>query len=128
MVAPSPDASEGSVAAGSSPPTPPSPPAPDPFALPDRRAVLAASAPWLGALLNVLPGLGAGYLYQRRWRAWWITTLLGSIGIVLGGLSPTPPAEGSLPSVQLLSLGVLLLLALITAAEAFLAARRARMR
>ena len=36
---------------------------------PDRKAVLAASAPWLGALLNVLPGLGAGYLYQRRWRA-----------------------------------------------------------
>jgi hypothetical protein len=90
--------------------------------------VLAASAPWLGALLNVLPGLGAGYLYQRRWRAWWITTLFGSIGVVLGGLSPTPAVEAAMPSVPLLGLGVLVLLALVTAVEAFLAARRARMR
>jgi hypothetical protein len=96
--------------------------------LADRRAVLAASAPWLGALLNVLPGLGAGYLYQRRWRAWWITTLLGAFGFLLGGLPPSLPAEAAVASVQPLGLGALLLLAAITAVEAFLAARRARMR
>lgn len=103
--------------------SPPSSPAPL-----SRQAVLAASAPWLGALLNVLPGLGAGYLYQRRWRAWWITSFLGAgwfgLGAVLQGDPATIAAD---PSIQLAGLAGLLLLAAITAAEAFLAARRARM-
>jgi hypothetical protein len=93
---------------------------------PDRKAVLAASAPWLGALLNVLPGLGAGYLYQRRWRAWWITTVLSSGWFLLGALLQPNPAEID-PSSRLVGLGGLLLLAAVSAVEAFLAARRARM-
>lgn len=93
-----------------------------------RQAVLAASAPWLGALLNVLPGLGAGYLYQRRWRAWWITSFLGAGWFGLGAvLQGDPAATTPDPRVQLAGLAGLLLLAAITAAEAFLAARRARM-
>ncbi len=77
--------------------------------------MLAASAPWLGALLNMLPGLGTGYVYQRRWRAWWINTVLAGAWILTGALaeSPTWPAG-------------LLLLSLLTASEAFLAARKAR--
>jgi len=93
---------------------------------PDRKAVLAASAPWLGALLNVLPGLGAGYLYQRRWRAWWITTVLSSGWFLLGALLEPNPAEIEASS-RLVGLGGLLLLATVSAVEAFLAARRARM-
>lgn len=149
MVFPSPNAAEGPVEAAAAPdaglpretagaplPSPPSPTASpahpsaanDPFSLPERRAVLAASAPWLGALLNVLPGLGAGYLYQRRWRAWWITTLLGATGVLLGGLPPSLPAEAAVVDLRSLGLIALLLLAAVTALEAFLAARRARMR
>jgi len=108
---------------------------PDPAASPpsipgplSRQAVLAASAPWLGALLNVLPGLGAGYLYQRRWRAWWITSFLATGWFVLGAvLQGDPAATAPDPRIQLAGLAGLLLLAAITAAEAFLAARRARM-
>lgn len=96
-------------------------------ALPDRKAVLAASAPWLGALLNVLPGLGAGYLYQRRWRAWWITSLLGSLAFALGALDPPQLVAADAPGLAPLSLGASLLLAAVSATEAFLAARRARM-
>ena len=93
---------------------------------PDRKAVLAASAPWLGALLNVLPGLGAGYLYQRRWRAWWITSGLSSAWFLLGAmLQPDPSAID--PRTRLVGLGGLLLLAAVSAVEAFLATRRARM-
>ena len=46
--------------------------------LPDRNQVLAASAGWVAVLLNVVPGLGAGYLYQRRWKAYWITSALAT--------------------------------------------------
>jgi hypothetical protein len=97
---------------------------------PDDKTILAASAPWLGALLNVVPGLGGGYIYQRRWRAYWITTALATgwflLGAVLGGggLGADPAAAD--PTDQLIGLGGLLLLAAITAAEAFRAARQAR--
>ncbi len=36
--------------------------------------ILASSSAWLAAFLNFLPGLGTGYIYQRRWKAYWITT------------------------------------------------------
>ena len=85
--------------------------------------MLAASAPWLGALLNVLPGLGTGYVYQRRWRAWWITSLL-AIGWSAVALALGPEGEGA-PAAQIVPAG-LLALSLTTAAEAFLAARKAR--
>ena len=91
-----------------------------------RKAVLAASAPWLAALLNVLPGLGAGYLYQRRWIAWWITTGLASGWFVLGGVLRSDPTRISSVDQQV-GLAGLLLLASFSAIEAFLAARRARM-
>jgi hypothetical protein len=97
---------------------------------PDDKAILAASAPWLGALLNVVPGLGSGYIYQRRWRAYWITTALATgwflLGAVLGGAGTAADPATADPTDQLIGLGGLLLLAAITAAEAFRAARQAR--
>ena len=36
--------------------------------------------------LNVAPGLGAGYLYQRRWKAYWITSALATSWFVLGAV------------------------------------------
>ncbi|MBM5822941.1 hypothetical protein KBY84_12485 [Cyanobium sp. N.Huapi 1H5] len=97
---------------------------------PDDKAILAASAPWLGALLNVVPGLGSGYIYQRRWRAYWITTALATgwflLGAVLGGAGTAVDPSTADPTDQLIGLGGLLLLAAITAAEAFRAARQAR--
>ena len=33
---------------------------------PTKQEILAASAGWIAVTLSVLPGLGAGYLYQRR--------------------------------------------------------------
>ncbi len=92
----------------------------------DRRLVLAWSAPWLAALLNVLPGLGAGYLYQRRWRAYWITSVVSTAWFGLGAFL-AQNRGGSQESDRLVGLAGLLLLALVTAVEAFLAARRARM-
>jgi hypothetical protein len=41
-------------------------PAPDQLDAAARKAVLAASAPWLAALLNLVPGLGSGYDRRAR--------------------------------------------------------------
>ena len=35
---------------------------------PSKQKILAAFGGWVAVPLNVLPGLGAGYLYQRRWK------------------------------------------------------------
>ena len=98
---------------------------------PDEKQILAASAPWLGALLNVLPGLGTGYIYQRRWRAYWITTALATgwfvLGALLDGTGTAPDMQATDPRNQLVGLGGLVLLAAVTAAEAFRQARRVRM-
>ena len=83
-----------------------------------RKQVLAASSAWVSAGLNLLPGLGMGYIYQRRWRAYWITALSGSLWLALEAVGPWDLGP-SLPE--------LLALSAYTAAEAFLAARRARM-
>lgn len=128
-----PDASPADEPATSapSPATPPSPASPEAAAAPSRREVLAASAPWLGAALNALPGLGAGYLYQRRWLAWWLTHGLALSWLVLGrhwgdGAAILRPPAGLLDLSPRMLVG-LALLGLVSAAEAFLAARRSRM-
>lgn len=51
---------------------------------PSRDQVLAVSAGWVAVILNVLPGLGAGYLYQRRWTAYWVTSALATAWFVAG--------------------------------------------
>lgn len=91
-----------------------------------REQILAASAGWVAALLNVVPGLGAGYLYQRRWRAYWITSALATAWFVLGAVLGQD-AEASMETRnQLVGLLGLLLLAVITSAEAALAVKRVR--
>lgn len=93
---------------------------------PSRKAVLAEASPGLAALLNLVPGLGSGYLYQRRWRSYWICTALASAWFLAGALL-APPDGSPTEQQQLLGLAGLLLLAGVTAIEAFLAGRRARM-
>jgi hypothetical protein len=91
-----------------------------------QEIILAASSPWVAVVLNLVPGLGTGYIYQRRWRAWWITTGISSAWFLLGALQQPDPAAID-PRSRLVGLGGLLLLAAVSAVEAFLAARRARM-
>tara|TARA_B100000700_G_scaffold321627_1_gene421292 strand:- start:1329 stop:1466 length:138 start_codon:yes stop_codon:yes gene_type:complete len=40
---------------------------------PSKEQILAASNGWVATTLNFLPGLGAGYLYQRRWWPYFLT-------------------------------------------------------
>jgi hypothetical protein len=97
---------------------------------PSPETILAASSPWVAVVLNLVPGLGTGYIYQRRWRAYWITSAVATAWFVAGALLGQNVDAGLMPDLvqrnQLIGLAGLLALAGITAAEAGLAARRAQ--
>lgn len=93
---------------------------------PTREQILAASAGWVAVVLNVLPGLGAGYLYQRRWRAYWITSAVATTWFILGAVLAQQADAAVESQNQLVGLIGLVVLATITAAEAGQAATRSR--
>lgn len=93
---------------------------------PTRDQILAASAGWVAVVLNVVPGLGAGYLYQRRWNAYWITSLLAMAWFGAGAVLAQNADAAAEAQNQLVGLIGLLALAAVTATEAGLAVRKVR--
>jgi hypothetical protein len=93
---------------------------------PTREQILAASAGWVAVLLNVVPGLGAGYLYQRRWRAYWITSAIATAWFVAAALLGQNADAAAEAQNQLVGLIGLLVLAGVSATEAGLAVKRVR--
>ena len=41
---------------------------------PNKQKILAVATGWMAVTLNVVPGLATGYLYERRWKVYWITS------------------------------------------------------
>jgi hypothetical protein len=74
----------------------------------------------------VLPGLGTGYLYQRRWRAYWVTATANGVLIVSGALFSQGDGASMDPKTQFIGLLGLTTLGLITAFEARLAVKKVR--
>jgi len=93
---------------------------------PTREQILAASAGWVAVVLNIVPGLGTGYLYQRRWRAYWITSALATAWFVAGALLAREADATAEAQNQLVGLIGLLVLAAVTAGEAGQAVKRVR--
>ena len=93
---------------------------------PNRDQVLAASAGWVAVLLNVVPGLGAGYLYQRRWRAYWITSAVATAWFVAGAVLAQDADAAAEAQNQLVGLIGLLVLAGVPATEAGLTLKQVR--
>jgi hypothetical protein len=97
---------------------------------PNKQQIVASSSIWVAALLNLFPGLGSGYLYQRRWRAYWTTATLATAWFVAGALWARELESQQqlelLPQNQLVGLIGLVVLAGVTAVEAALAVQRAR--
>ena len=93
---------------------------------PSEKEILAASAGWVAVTLNVVPGLGAGYLYQRRWKAYWITSALATTWFVLGAVLGQGAEAGEDIQNQWIGLLGLVALAAGTAVEAGLAAKKSR--
>ncbi len=86
---------------------------------PSREEILASSKGWIASFLNFLPGLGSGYLYQRRWKPYFFTisasTAWFALGFFLQGDSEPSQSE------QIIGISGLLFLSIITAIEANLA-------
>ena len=93
---------------------------------PTKRVILAASAGWVAVTLNVIPGIGAGYLYQRRWKAYWITSALATTWFALGAVLGQGAEAAEQTQNQLIGLLGLVALAIGTAIEAGLAAKQSR--
>ncbi|MEB3270181.1 MAG: hypothetical protein VKJ44_00810 [Synechococcus sp.] len=104
---------------------------------PDRDQILACSSGRLAFVLN-LSGGGIGYVYQRRWRAYWLGGLaaltaalvLGLSGAVLGPRidQRSPQGAGSLLGAIAGAGAGLLGVAVGSSLEAGLAVNRARRR
>ena len=88
-----------------------------------KEQVLASSSGWVASLLNFLPGVGAGYLYQRRWLPYFITAgaviAWFAIGIILQGDKEPTQTE------QLIGIAGLFLISTVTVVEAKLAFKKA---
>lgn len=100
-------------------------PGPKPMT-PAPNTVLASSAGWVAVLLNLVPGLGTGYIYQRRWKAYWISSAITTSWFVLGAVLGQDQPSADLQRNQAIGLAGLVLVAAITAMEAGLATRRCR--
>ena len=83
---------------------------------PSKEQILAASSGWVATTLNLLPGLGAGYLYQRRWLPYFLTGGLTIAWFVLGAIlnGETEPTKTE----QLIGIGGLFFISITTMIEA----------
>ena len=90
---------------------------------PSKEQILAASSGWIATTLNFLPGLGAGYLYQRRWIPYFVTGGAAIawfvLGVILNGDTEPTKAE------QLIGIGGLFLISITTMVEAKIAHKKA---
>ena len=88
----------------------------------NKDQILASSSGWVASLLNFFPGLGTGYIYQRRWLPYFLTagaiTVWFVLGIFLqGDKEPTQ-------SDQLIGLAGLSFISVVTVVEANLAYKK----
>ena len=90
---------------------------------PTRDEILASSRGWVASILNFLPGLGSGYLYQRRWKPYFLTIAATTSWFVLGfflqGDSEPSKAE------QIIGVSGLFFISIVTVIEANLAFKKA---
>ena len=86
---------------------------------PSRDEILASSKGWVASFLNFLPGLGSGYLYQRRWKPYFLTIAASTSWFALGFFlqGDSEPSKGE----QIIGISGLFFISIVTVIEANLA-------
>ena len=89
---------------------------------PSKDEILASSKGWVASSLNLFPGLGSGYLYQRRWKPYFLTitatTLWFVSGFILQGDKEPSQSE------QIIGIAGLFFISIVTVIEANLAFKK----
>ena len=90
---------------------------------PSRDEILASSKGWVASFLNFLPGLGSGYLYQRRWKPYFLTIAASTAWFVLGFFlqGDSEPSQRE----QIIGISGLFFISIVTVIEANLAFKKA---
>ena len=90
---------------------------------PSKDEILASSKGWVASLLNFLPGLGSGYLYQRRWKPYFLTIAATTLWFALGFFlqKDSEPSKGE----QIIGISGLFFISIVTVIEANLAFKKA---
>ena len=90
---------------------------------PSREEILASSKGWIASFLNFLPGLGSGYLYQRRWKSYFLTIAAAASWLALGFFlqGDSKPSNRE----QLIGISGLFFISIVTVIEANLAFKKA---
>ncbi len=88
----------------------------------NKDQILASSSGWVASLLNFFPGLGTGYIYQRRWLPYFLTAgaviVWFALGIFLQGDKEPNQSD------QLIGLSGLFFISVVTVIEAYLAYKK----
>ena len=88
-----------------------------------KEEILASSKGWVAASLNLLPGLGSGYLYQRRWKPYFLTIAVISLWVALGFIlqGDKEPSQSD----RIIGISGLFFISLVTVIESNLAFKKA---
>ena len=87
-----------------------------------KDQILASSSGWVASLLNFFPGLGTGYIYQRRWLPYFLTSGAVIVWFILGIFlqGDKEPSQSD----QLIGLTGLFFISVVTVIEANLAYKK----
>ena len=90
---------------------------------PSRDEILASSKGWVASFLNFLPGIGSGYLYQRRWKPYFLTIAASTVWLALGFFlqGDSEPSQVQ----QIIGISGLFFISIVTVIEANLAFKKA---
>ena len=93
------------------------------MSFPSRDEILASSKGWVASFLNFLPGLGSGYLYQRRWKPYFLTIAASTVWLALGFFlqGDSEPSQVE----QIIGISGLFFISIVTVIEANLAFKKA---
>jgi len=90
---------------------------------PSKDEILASSKGWIASFLNFLPGLGSGYLYQRRWKPYFFTITASTAWFALGIFlqADSEPSQNE----QIIGISGLFIISIFTVIEANLSFKKA---